>query len=40
MERLRDYEPDEVVIICNKFRCRRNLPPLDEEFLTKILPKK
>ncbi len=38
MERLRDYEPDEVVIICNKFRKRRNLPPLDQEFIDKIFP--
>lgn len=29
MERLRDYEPEEVLIICNKFRSRRNLPPLE-----------
>lgn len=29
MERLRDYEPDEVIIICNKYRKRRNLPPVD-----------
>lgn len=38
MERLRDYEPEEVVIICNKFRLRRNLPPLDQEFLDKVFP--
>ncbi|MCD8138598.1 MAG: hypothetical protein LUE17_02260 [Planctomycetaceae bacterium] len=38
IERLRDYEPEEVVIICNKFRRRRNLPPLEEDFLNKILP--
>lgn len=38
MERLRDYEPDEVVIICNKFRARRNLPPLEQSFLDHILP--
>ena len=38
MERLRDYEPDEVVIICNKFRKRRSMPPLEQEFLDKILP--
>ncbi len=38
MERLRDYEPDEVVIICNKFRRRRNMPPLDQEFLDSVLP--
>lgn len=38
MERLRDYEPEEVVIICNKYRKRRNLPPLDQEFLDKIFP--
>lgn len=38
MERLRDYEPDEVVIICNKFRQRRGLPPLEKEFLDKIIP--
>ncbi|MCC8166443.1 MAG: hypothetical protein LIQ31_09890 [Planctomycetes bacterium] len=38
MERLRDYEPDEVVIICNKFRKRRNLPPLEQEFIDKIFP--
>jgi hypothetical protein len=38
MERLRDYEPDEVVIICNKFRSRRNLPALGDDFLGKILP--
>lgn len=36
MERLRDYEPDEVLIICNKFRMRRNMPPLDENFLEKL----
>lgn len=36
MERLRDYETDEVVIICNKFRCRRNMPELDKEFLDKL----
>ncbi len=40
MERLRDYEPEEVVIICNKFRSRRNLPPLDRAFLDKLLPPK
>ncbi len=38
MERLRDYELDEVVIICNKFRQRRNLPPLEREFLDKVIP--
>lgn len=38
MERLRDYEPDEVVIICNKFRQRRNLSPLSRDFLEKLLP--
>ncbi len=38
MERLRDYEPDEVVIICNKFRQRRNLPQLEQDFLDKIFP--
>ena len=38
MERLRDYEPDEVVIICNKCRQRRNLPPLEQDYLDKILP--
>lgn len=38
MERLRDYEPDEVVIICNKFRQRRNMPPLDKDYLDKLLP--
>ncbi|MCC8190475.1 MAG: hypothetical protein LIP77_07560 [Planctomycetes bacterium] len=37
MERLRDYEPDEVVIICNKFRRRRSLPPLDADFLSKLM---
>lgn len=37
MERLRDYETEEVVIICNKFRTRRNLPELDKEFLEKLL---
>ncbi|MCC8181139.1 MAG: hypothetical protein LIP23_09560 [Planctomycetes bacterium] len=36
MERLRDYETDEVVIICNKFRGRRNLPPLDPAFIDKL----
>ncbi len=40
MERLRDYEPEEVVIICNKFRGRRNLPPLDKEFLDTLLQPK
>ncbi len=38
MERLREYEPEEVVIICNKFRNRRNLPVLEEDFLKKLLP--
>ena len=38
MERLRDYEPDEVVIICNKFRLRRNQPALEDDFLEKLLP--
>lgn len=38
MERLRDYETDEVVIICNKFRKRRGMPPLEQIFLDKILP--
>lgn len=38
IERLRDYEPEEVVIICNKFRQRRNLTPLEEDFLKKLLP--
>lgn len=38
MERLRDYELEEVVIICNKFRKRRNLPPLEQDFLEKIFP--
>ncbi len=38
MERLRDYELDEVVIICNKFRQRRNLPPLEREFIDKVVP--
>ncbi len=38
MERLRDYEPDEVVIICNKFRKRRGMAPLEQEFLDKIFP--
>ncbi len=38
MERLRDYAPEEVVIICNKFRARRNLPPLESGFLDKLLP--
>lgn len=33
MERLREYELDEVVIICNKFRARRGLPPLDPAVL-------
>lgn len=38
MERLRDYEPEEVIIICNKFRSRRNLPPLDKNFLEEEPP--
>ncbi len=38
MERLREYEPDEVALICNKFRARRNLPPLASDFLEKYLP--
>lgn len=38
MERLRDYEPDEVVIICNKFRRRRNMPPLGQDFIDRVLP--
>ena len=38
LERLREYEPEEVVIICNKFRKRRNLPPLSQEFLDTIFP--
>jgi hypothetical protein len=37
MERLRDYEPEEVLIICNKFRIRRSLPPLGDDFLEKLL---
>ena len=37
MERLRDYEPEEVVIMCNKFRKRRNLPPLEPDFLAKLI---
>lgn len=40
MDRLRDYEPDEVVIICNKFRKRRNIAPLSPDFLEKLLPPK
>lgn len=36
MERLRDYEPDEVLIICNKYRIRRNQPPLGDDFLDKL----
>jgi hypothetical protein len=40
VERLRDYEPEEVVVICNKFRARRKLPLLDEGFLEKVLPPK
>lgn len=37
MERLRDYDPEEVVIICNKFRSRRNMPALDGDFVDKLL---
>lgn len=40
MERLREYEPDEVIIICNKFRQRRGLPPLEQDFLDTLLPVK
>ena len=36
LERLRDYELEEVFIICNKFRNRRNMDPLSQEFLDKI----
>lgn len=37
ISRLRDYDLEEVVVICNKFRRRRNLPPLDQDLLTKYL---
>ncbi|MDR0363186.1 MAG: hypothetical protein LBJ46_10970 [Planctomycetota bacterium] len=36
--RLRDYDLEEVVIICNKYRKRRNLPPLDPDMIAKYLP--
>lgn len=39
LERLRDYEPGEVVIICNKYLARRNLPPLNPDLLDKIIDK-
>ncbi|MDR1744348.1 MAG: hypothetical protein LBS30_01180 [Planctomycetota bacterium] len=37
MERLREYEPDEVIIICNKFRQRRGLPPLEGDLPDKFI---
>ncbi len=37
MERLREYDPEEVVIICNKFRNRRNMPALENGFIDRIL---
>lgn len=36
IERLRDYDIEEVVVICNKFRTRRNQPPLDHTFLRNL----
>lgn len=38
IERLREYDLEEVVIICNKFRKRRNLPPLDRDEIDKLIP--
>lgn len=40
IERLREYDLEEVVIICNKFRKRRNLPPLDQNDINKLIPPK
>ncbi|MDR3078152.1 MAG: hypothetical protein LBV15_05260 [Planctomycetota bacterium] len=40
LARLRDYESEEVVIICNKYLLRRNLPPLDRDLVEKILAKR
>lgn len=40
MERLREYGADEVVIICNKFRQRRNLPPLEQKFLDSVFSRR
>jgi FMN-dependent NADH-azoreductase len=37
IERLREYEPEEVVVICNKYLARRNLPPLDPAYVEKTL---
>jgi hypothetical protein len=37
VKRLRDYDRDEVVIICNKYLARRNLPPLDPALVERTL---
>ena len=34
--RLREYDLDEVVIICNKYRTKRGLPPLAESFVESL----
>lgn len=38
IERLRDYDLNEVVIICNKFRQRRDQPPIPQDTLDKLIP--
>lgn len=38
MERLRDYELEEVFIICNKYRARRNMAPMEKDILDKLTP--
>lgn len=38
IERLREYELEEVIVICDKFRKRRNHPPLDDQTLERLLP--
>ncbi len=40
IERLREYDLEEVVIICNKFRKRRHLPPLSQDEVKKLFPPK
>jgi hypothetical protein len=37
IKRLRDYDPDEVVVICNKYLARRNRPPLAPDLVEKTL---
>lgn len=40
VERLREYDLEEVIIICNKYRKRRNMPPLSDDFLDQIRSRK